>query len=154
MDLGDLIKPDAVAANLRSRNNKALLSEIASHAAECLKLNPATIYEALWQREMLSSTGVGLGIAIPHARVPGLAQMFGLFGKLEQPIEFGAIDDKPVDLVFLLLAPEHAGADHLKALARVSRLMRDPTTLERLRGSKSRSAIYSILTEPSTSNAA
>jgi nitrogen PTS system EIIA component len=154
MDLGDLIKPDAVVANLRSRNNKALLSEIAAQAGACLKLNPAIIYEALWQREMLSSTGVGRGIAIPHARVPGLGQMFGLFGKLEQPIEFGAIDDKPVDLVFLLLAPEHAGADHLKALARVSRLMRDPATLERLRGSKSRSAMYAVLTEPSTSNAA
>jgi len=154
MDLGDLIKPDAVVANLRSRNNKALLSEIAAQAGACLKLNPAIIYEALWQREMLSSTGVGRGIAIPHARVPGLDQMFGLFGKLEQPIEFGAIDDKPVDLVFMLLAPEHAGADHLKALARVSRLMRDPATLERLRGSKSRSAMYAVLTEPSTSNAA
>jgi len=154
MDLGDLIKPDAVVANLRSRNNKALLSELASHAAECLKLNPTVIYEALWQREMLSSTGVGRGIAIPHARVPQLTQMFGLFGKLEQPIDFGAIDDKPVDLVFLLLAPEHAGADHLKALARVSRLMRDTATVERLRGSKSRSAMYAVLTEPSTSNAA
>jgi nitrogen PTS system EIIA component len=154
MDLGDLIKPDTVVANLRSRNNKALLSELASHAAECLKLNPTVIYEALWQREMLSSTGVGRGIAIPHARVPQLTQMFGLFGKLEQPIDFGAIDDKPVDLVFLLLAPEHAGADHLKALARVSRLMRDPVTVDRLRGSKTRSAIYAVLTEPSTSNAA
>jgi len=154
MDLGDLIKPDAVVANLRSRNNKALLSELASHAAECLKLNPTVIYEALWQREMLSSTGVGRGIAIPHARVPQLTQMFGLFGKLEQPIDFGAIDDKPVDLVFMLLAPEHAGADHLRALARVSRLMRDPVTVDRLRGSKTRSAIYAVLTEPSTSNAA
>src|SRR5450631_737559 len=140
MDLGDLIKPDTVVPNLRARNTKALLSEIATHAATTLKLNPAVIYEALWQREMLSSTGVGRGIAIPHARVPQLTQMFGLFGKLEQPIDFGAIDDKPVDLVFVLLAPEHAGADHLKALARVSRLMRDPATLERLRGSKSRSA--------------
>ena len=154
MDLGDLIKPDAVVANLRSRNKKALLSEISSHAAECLKLNPTAIYEAVWQREMLSSTGIGRGIAIPHARVPQLTAMFGLFGKLEQPLDFGATDDRPVDLVFLLLAPEHSGADHLKALARVSRLMRDTPTLERLRGSKSRSAIYSVLTEPSTSNAA
>jgi len=154
MELGDLITLDSVVINLRSRNNKALLSEIASQAAERLHLNPATIYEALWQREMLSSTGVGRGIAIPHARVPGLTRMFGLFGRLEQPIEFNAIDDKPVDLVFLLLAPEHAGADHLRALARVSRLMRDASTVERLRGSKSRNAIYSVLTEPSTSNAA
>jgi len=154
MDLGDLIKPDAVVANVRARNKKALLAELATHAAECLKLNATILNDALWQREMLSSTGIGRGIAIPHARVPQLTSMFGLFGKLEQPIDFGAVDDKPVDLVFLLLAPEHAGADHLKALARVSRLMRDAPTLERLRGSRSRTAMYSVLTEPSTSNAA
>ena len=154
MDLGDLIKPDAVVANFRARTKKALLAEAAQHAAGCLKLSETVIYESLWQREMLSSTGLGRGIAIPHARVPQLTAMFGLFGRLEQPIEFNAVDGQPVDLVFLLLAPEHAGADHLRALARVSRLMRDAPTLERLRGSKSRSALYAVLTEPSTSNAA
>ena len=154
MDLGDLIKPDAVVANLRARTKKALLAEVSQRAAECLKLSDTAIYEALWQREMLSSTGIGRGIAIPHARIPQLTAMFGLFGRLESAIEFGAMDDKPVDLVFLLLAPEHAGADHLRALARVSRLMRDAPTLERLRGSKSHSAMYAVLTEPSTSNAA
>jgi len=154
MDLGDLIKPEAVVANLRARTKKALLAEVSQHAATCLKMSETTINEALWQREMLSSTGLGRGIAIPHARVPQLAAMFGLFGRLDQPIEYGAMDDKPVDLVFLLLAPEHAGADHLRALARVSRLMRDAPTLERLRGSKTRSAMYAVLTEPSTSNAA
>ena len=154
MDLGDLIKPDAVVANFRARNKKALLAEVSQHAAQCLKLGESAIYEALWQREMLSSTGVGRGIAIPHARVPQLSAMFGMFGRLDQPVEYGAMDDRPVDLVFLLLAPEHSGADHLRALARVSRLMRDAPTLERLRGSKSRSAMYAVLTEPSTSNAA
>ena len=154
MNLGDLIKPEAVIANLRARNKKALLTEIADLAAGQLKLNQANVFEALWQREMLSSTGLGRGIAIPHARIPQVAAMYGLFGKLEHPLDFGAVDDKPVDLVFLLLAPEHAGADHLRALARVSRLMRDASSLDRLRGSKSRSAIYAVLTEPSTSNAA
>lgn len=154
MDLGDLIKPDAVVANLRARSKKALLPEIASRAGELLKIDGALIQEAIWRREMLSSTGIGRGIAIPHARMPQVEHMFGMFARLEQPIDFEAMDAQPVDLVFLLLAPEQAGADHLQALARVSRLMRDHATLERLRGSRTRTAMYAVLTEPSTSNAA
>ena len=154
MDLGDLIKPDAVIANLRARSKKALLPEIASRAGELLKIDGALIQEAIWRREMLSSTGIGRGIAIPHARMPQVEHMFGMFARMEQPIDFEAMDAQPVDLVFLLLAPEQAGADHLQALARVSRLMRDPATLERLRGSRTRTAMYAVLTEPSTSNAA
>ena len=103
MDLGDLIKPDAVIASLRARTNKTLLAEVSQRAAECLKLDHNVIYDALWQREMLSSTGIGRGIAIPHARVPQLTSMFGLFGKLEQPIEYGAMDDKPVHFLFLIV---------------------------------------------------
>ncbi len=154
MDLGDLIKPDAVIANLRARSKKALLPEIALRAGELLKIDGALIQEAIWRREMLSSTSIGRGIAIPHARMPQVEHMFGMFARLEQPIDFEAMDAQPVDLVFLLLAPEQAGADHLQALARVSRLMRDPATLERLRGSRTRTAMYAVLTEPSTSNAA
>ena len=154
MDLGDLIKPDAVIAPLRARNKKALLADVARHAGDLLHLDHALISEAVLQREILSSTGIGRGIAIPHARMPQVAKMFGLFARLENPIDFNAMDGQPVDLVFLLLAPESAGADHLQALARVSRLMRDPTSLERLRGSRTRNALYSVLTEPMTSNAA
>ena len=154
MDLGDLIKPDAVIANLRARSKKALLPEIALRAGELLKIDGALIQEAIWRREMLSSTSIGRGIAIPHARMPQVEHMFGMFARLEQPIDFEAMDAQPVDLVFLLLAPEQAGADHLQALARVSRLMRDQATLERLRGSRTRTAMYAVLTEPSTSNAA
>ena len=116
MDLGDLIKPDAVIANLRARSKKALLPEIAARAGELLKIDGALIQEAIWRREMLSSTGIGRGIAIPHARMPQVEHMFGMFARLEQPIDFEAMDAQPVDLVFLLLAPEQAGADHLQAL--------------------------------------
>ncbi len=154
MELGDLIKPDAVLSGVRAQNKKGLLSELSRHASELLKVDQSLIHEAVQQREMLSSTGLGRGIAIPHARMKQVASMFGLFARLEQPIAFGAMDGEPVDLVFLLLAPDGAGADHLRALARVSRLMRDAPTLERLRGSRSRHALYSVLTEPMTSNAA
>lgn len=154
MDLGDLIKPEAVISNLHAQNKKALLAEISAKAGELLKIDHARIHEAVLQREMLSSTGLGRGIAIPHARMKQVSTLFGLFARLEQPIDFDAMDEQPVDLVFLLLAPESAGADHLQALARVSRLMRDTVALERLRGSRTRSAMYSVLTEPMTSNAA
>jgi nitrogen PTS system EIIA component len=154
MELGDLIKPDAVLTGVRAQNKKALLSDLAHKAGELLKIDQSLIQEAVQQREMLSSTGIGRGIAIPHARMKPVTAMFGLFARLEQPIPFDAMDGEPVDLVFLLLAPDGAGADHLRALARVSRLMRDAPTLERLRGSRSRHALYSVLTEPMTSNAA
>lgn len=154
MDLGDLIKPDAVLSGLRAQTKRALLGELAGRAGELLKIDQSLIQEAVQQREMLSSTGLGRGIAIPHARMKQVPNMFGLFARLDQPIDFDAVDGEPVDLVFLLLAPDGAGADHLRALARVSRLMRDTATLERLRGSRSRNALYSVLTEPMTSNAA
>ena len=113
------------------------------------------IFDALLQRERLASTGVGRGIAIPHGKIVGLEHIVGLFARLEKPVDFDAFDDAPVDLLFVLLAPESAGADHLKALAKVSRLLRDQTVVEQLRGSKDRSALYAILTEPpAASNAA
>jgi nitrogen PTS system EIIA component len=154
MDLGDLIKPEAVVTGLRAQTKRALLSELSQRAGELLKIDQSLITEAVLQREMLSSTGLGRGIAIPHARMKSVRSMFGLFARLEHPIPFDAMDGEPVDLVFLLLAPDGAGADHLRALARVSRLMRDAPTLERLRGSSNRNALYSVLTEPMTSNAA
>lgn len=154
MDLGDLIKPDGVIAHLQAPSKKVALSELAARAAELLKRDKGPIFEALWQRERLSSTGIGKGIAIPHCQLSQLTGMFGMFARLDHAIDFEAMDEQPVDLVFLLLSPEAAGADHLKALARISRLMRDPPTLEKLRATKSRAAIYSILTEPMASNAA
>jgi PTS system nitrogen regulatory IIA component len=154
MDLGDLIKPEGVIASLRVKSRKHALQELANKGAELTGLEAQRIFEALLQRERLGSTGVGRGIAIPHARLDGLERIVSVFARLEDPIPFDALDDEPVELMFLLLAPEHAGADHLKALARISRLLRDPVTIENLKASRDRAALYAVLTEPATSHAA
>ena len=115
--------------------------------------NERAIFEILVQREKLGSTAVGNGIAIPHGKMPNLAKLFGLFARLDKPIDFESLDSQPVDLIFLLLAPEGAGADHLKALARVARLLRDPSTAHKLRASHDADALYAVLAMPSASAA-
>ena len=110
------------------------------HAAKLTGLSEAAIYEALLQRERLGSTGIGEGIAIPHGKLPGLTHIFGLVARLEKPVDFEALDDQQVDVLFLLLAPEGAGADHLKALARVARVLREPGLIERVRATKDATA--------------
>ena len=112
------------------------------------------MFDTLLQRERLGSTGIGHGVAIPHGKVGSLKNIFAVFARLDQAIDFEAVDDEPVDLIFLLLAPEGAGADHLKALARISRLLREPAALEKLRASADKSALYAVLTEPAASHAA
>jgi PTS system nitrogen regulatory IIA component len=154
MDLGDLLKPEGVFAGLRVKNKKQALLELAQRAAAVTGLDARAIFDTLLQRERLGSTGVGRGIAIPHARMSGLKRIATVFAKLDEPIEFDSPDGEPVDLVFVLLAPEQAGADHLKALARISRVLRDPMTLEKLRSARERAALYSVLTEPMASHAA
>lgn len=155
MDLGDLIKPDGVLASVTAESKKELLLALAEKCKDAAGLEARQIYDALWHRERLGSTGLGKGIAIPHARIADLRAIVCVFARLTEPIAFDAVDGEPVDLVFVLLAPEAAGADHLKALARISRLIREPQAIEKLRGAKSRGAIYSILTEPlASSNAA
>src|SRR5215510_5182903 len=141
MELGDLIKPEAVIPTLAARSKKQVLQDLAEQAAAFTKLGARDIFETLLQRERLGSTAVGRGIAIPHGQVAGLQRILSVFARLQPPIDFEAPDEEPVDLVFLLLAPEHAGADHLKALARISRFLRDPSTTERLRASKDRAAL-------------
>jgi PTS system nitrogen regulatory IIA component len=125
-----------------------VLQDLAQKASALTGIGAREILETLLQRENLGSTGVGRGIAIPHGRLAPLKSIVSVFARLEEPIDFEALDEEPVDLIFLLLAPEHAGADHLKALARISRLLREPTTIERLRASRDRAALYSVLTEP------
>ena len=154
MDIADLITPKAVIANLRSANKRQLLQELAKRAAATTGTPERLIYEVLVERERLGTTGIGAGIAIPHGKLAGLPHLYGVFARLERPIDFEAIDDQPVDLVFLLLAPEGAGADHLKALARVSRLLRDRTTCAKLRGTDNADALYALLTDQTTSHAA
>ncbi len=158
MDIADLISPEAVAANLRVGAKKQALQELARRCAELPRLKGVVgereIFEVLLERERLGTTGVGAGIAIPHGKLPQLDRLYGFFAKLDRPIDFEAIDEQPVDLIFVLLAPESAGADHLKALARVSRLLRDRTVCEKLRGSDNADALYAVLTETMTSHAA
>jgi PTS system nitrogen regulatory IIA component len=154
MDLRDLIVPEAVIPSLKAKTKKQALHELAQKAAALTGLDARQIFDALLQRERLGSTGVGRGIAIPHSRLAGLKRIVSVFARLDEPIDFEALDEEPVDLIFLLLAPEHAGGDHLKALARISRLLREPESIEKLRASENSAALYSVLTEPAPSHAA
>jgi len=150
----DLIAPDAIVPHLRANSKKQVLQELARRAADLCGLSERAVFEVLLERERLGTTGVGHGIAIPHGKLPELERVHGLFARLEKPVDFDAIDERPVDLLFLLLAPEQAGADHLKALARVSRLLRDGSLCEKLRGADSADAIYALLTHQEASRAA
>lgn len=154
MDLGDLIKPEAVIGALPARTKKQALQELADRASALTGIAARSIFDTLVQRERLGSTGLGRGIAIPHGKLPELERVVAVFARLETPIDFESQDGEPVDLIFLLLAPEHAGADHLKALARISRVLRDPLTTEKLRTSRDRATLYAVLTEPMASHAA
>jgi len=142
-----LIGPEAVLASLKASGKKALLAELASRAAAVFTLDERRLFDRLLERERLGSTGIGGGIAIPHARIASLAKPVGLFARLAHPIDFDAIDERPVDIVFLLAAPEGAGADHLKALARVSRLLRDRALVDKLRATGNAEALYALLVE-------
>jgi PTS system nitrogen regulatory IIA component len=154
MTLTDLIAANAVVPALKVNSKKQAIQELAARAAALTGQNERAILEILLQREKLGSTGVGNGIAIPHGKLPKLGGLFGLFARLDRPIDFEALDGQAVDLIFLLLAPEAAGADHLKALARVARLLRDPEVARRLRDSRDADAIYAVLSMPPASSAA
>jgi len=154
MEIADLITLEGVVPNLRATSKKQALQELARRAAEITGLAERAVFDVLIERERLGTTGVGNGIAIPHGKLASLTRIYGLFARLERPIEFDSIDEQPVDLIFLLLAPESAGADHLKALARISRLLRDKSVCEKLRGSDTADALYALLTESPASRAA
>ncbi len=154
MEIADLLNTESVIAKLPATSKKQALQELAKRAAPIVGLHERVIFDVLLERERLGTTGVGSGIAIPHGKLADLDRLYGLFARLEKPIDFESVDDQPVDLIFLLLAPEGAGADHLKALARVSRLLRDHNTCEKLRGSNDPDALYALLTESTASHAA
>ncbi|HEY0908902.1 MAG TPA: PTS IIA-like nitrogen regulatory protein PtsN [Bradyrhizobium sp.] len=154
MIIADLITPQSVIANFRVSSKKQALQELAKKAAALVGQPEKLVFDVLSDRERLGTTGVGLGIAIPHGKLPGLDRMTGLFARLDKPVDFEAIDNQPVDLIFLMLAPEDAGADHLKALARVSRLLRDRAVCAKLRGTDNADALYALLTEDRASDAA
>ncbi|MFG1402609.1 PTS IIA-like nitrogen regulatory protein PtsN [Xanthobacter sediminis] len=154
MPLADLLVPNAVFPMLRASSKKQVLQELSQQAALLVNKDQREIFETLLQRERLGSTGVGNGIAIPHGKLANLDKLVGLFARLEKPIDFESLDGEPVDLVFLLLAPEAAGADHLKALARVARMLRDPDVVEKLRATRDATLMYNLLTATTASNAA
>ena len=154
MPLSDLLAPEAVIPVLRAQTKKQAVHDLAARAAALLGLPERPIFDALLQRERLGSTGIGGGIAIPHGKLPGVERLFGLFARLDRPIDFEALDGEPVDIAFLLLAPEAAGADHLKALAAVARLLRDRGLAARLRATRDAGALYALLTQGSASHAA
>jgi PTS system nitrogen regulatory IIA component len=154
MEITDLITPRSVIAQLRATNKRQALQELARRAAAVTGASERAILDVLIERERLGSTGIGMGIGIPHGKLPGLDRFCGVFARLDRPIAFEAIDDQPVDLIFLLLAPENAGADHLKALARVSRLLRDRAVCDKLRGTDRPDALYALLTDVTETDAA
>jgi PTS system nitrogen regulatory IIA component len=148
VEIADLLPgPDTVLACVKASGKKALLAELSAKAATRFKFDERRLFDRLLERERLGSTGIGGGIAIPHGRMAGLTAPIGLFARLGQPIDFDSIDERPVDIVFLLVAPEGAGADHLKALARVSRLLRDRALVEKLRATDNADALYALLVE-------
>jgi PTS system nitrogen regulatory IIA component len=154
MEITDLLDPSGVIPTLRVTSKRQALQELARRAATLTGDDEHKIFESLWEREQLGSTGIGNGTAVPHGRIPGLKRALTMFARLEKPIDFDAIDSQPVDLIFLLLTPADAGADHLKALARISRLLRNRAMCAKLRGTESADAIYALLTDRASSHAA
>ncbi len=154
MEINELISAESVIPNLRASSKKQALQDLARRAADITGRHERAIFDVLMERERLGTTGVGNGIAIPHGKMANLDRLYGLFARLEHSVDFQSIDEQPVDLIFLLLAPESAGADHLKALARVSRLLRDGSVCEKLRGTDDAEALFALLTESMENRAA
>ncbi len=146
MRLSEIMSVNSIVLSLKANNKRQLLQELAQKASELTGINDRTIFDTILERENLGSTGFGGGTALPHGRLSELDKVFGLFVRLNSPIDFDAIDNKPVDLVFLLLSPESNGADHLTALAQISRILKDEETCTKLRAASSKDEIYALLT--------
>ena len=147
MDLSDLISPASIVPALKAQSKKQVLQELCARAARRTGLSEREIFDTILQREKLGSTGVGHGVAIPHGKLHTVDTITGEFARLSKPVDFDALDDQPVDLVFLLLAPESAGADHLKALARIARVLRDQSIAQKIRASNDADAVYALLVD-------
>jgi nitrogen PTS system EIIA component len=147
MTLNDIIDARAILPGVKVANKKQLLQELSHTLAAVVAADARVIFETLLQREKLGSTGLGQGIAIPHGRLPNISRVYGVFARLQTPIAFDSVDGEPVDLVFALVSPSEAGADHLTALARISRLLRDGATLKKLRGTETAEGLFAILSD-------
>ena len=154
MNIGELLDRSAISVRVSAGNKKKVLAVIAEIAARNFGLDAGDVLDALSEREAAGSTGVGYGVAVPHARLEGLERMRGVFVRVEQPVEFGSVDDQPVDLLFALFAPKNAGAEHLRALARVSRLLRQGELREQLRKARSADAVHALLVQDAARPAA
>ncbi|MGB0631322.1 MAG: PTS IIA-like nitrogen regulatory protein PtsN [Alphaproteobacteria bacterium] len=153
MEIEDILSADRIVTSLEAGSKKHALQELAGKAAKQTGLEERAIFDVLLERERLGTTGVGSGIAIPHGKMPNLDKLFGCFARLDNPVDFDAVDGEPVDLIFLLLAPESAGADHLKALARISRVLRNNGKCDKLRTATTPEKIFSLLTQDAQSHA-
>jgi nitrogen PTS system EIIA component len=145
MEICDLLSTESIVSIVRASSKKQALQELAAHASKISGQNDRAIFDILLERERLGTTGIGRGVAIPHGKLPDINRLYGVFAKFEQPVDFDSVDDQAVDMVFLLLAPENAGADHLKALARISRMFRDPDMCKKLRGAKDDNTLCKLL---------
>lgn len=154
MQLSTLLRPEAVKVLGHHTSKKRLFQELGDVAATVYKISAREAVDSLQERENLGPTGVGHGVALPHARIEGLSAVCGVFFKLEKPIDYGSVDKQPIDLVFALFAPRDSGVDHLKALAVVSRTMREAGTCTKLRANSEPATLYAILTEGRTTQAA
>ncbi len=154
MELTSILKPEAVRVAGNASSKKRLFLDLADIASSVFGIDREDAVDALLERESLGPTGVGKGVALPHARLEGLEEVSGVFLRLEKPLDFNAVDRQPVDLVFALFAPRNAGVDHLKALALVSRTMRDPSICTKLRANSDPAALHAILTESQAVKAA
>ncbi len=152
--ISDLIHSGAISPHVSASDRRQVLSVAAEIAARTMGVRAPCVFDALLARETLGSTGLGHGVATPHAKVKGLTRLGGVFMRLERPIEFQAVDDQPVDLIFVLLAPPRAGSEHLRALARVARLLRQAEWRTRLRRARNKEEIRSILAQEATPSAA
>lgn len=154
MELADILSKDGVLASAKATSKRQLLQLFAEKAAQIGNVDEQKVFETLLAREKLGSTGLGNGVAIPHGKIKGLERVIAIFARMENPLEFESVDDRPVDLAFMLLAPEGSGADHLKALSRVARLLRSEPLVEALRSSRDRDRLYAVLTSPLETTAA
>ena len=154
MEMTDLLSPEAILPAVTPKSKKQVLQLISAKAAEMSGVSERDIFDTLLEREKLGSTGMGNGVAIPHGRLESIDKLFGIFIRLDKGIEFEALDDQPVDLMFAIFAPDGAGADHLKALARVARVLRDGELVNKLRGTENADALFALLTSAQTSYAA
>ena len=150
MNIGELLDRSAISLRVSAANKRKVLAVIAEIAARNFGLDAGDVLDALTEREMAGSTGVGHGVAVPHARLDDLQRLRAVFVRLEHPVEFEAVDDQPVDLLFALFAPKNAGAEHLRALARVSRLLRQADLREQLRTARTADAVHALLVQEAT----